>query len=71
MQIFDRKIAFIMGLVKYKDHAWQVRASHLYALKAQQPSLFRNVLRKRNEGEGRGEEEPVETQPAGLNQSLI
>lgn len=49
MQIFDRKIAFIMGLVKYKDHAWQVRASHLYVLKAEQPSSFRNVLSKRND----------------------
>ena len=38
-----------MGLVKYKDHAWQVRASHLYVLKAEQPSSFRNVLSKRND----------------------
>lgn len=45
MQIFDRKIAFIMGLVKYKDHAWQVRASHLYVLKVKQPSSFRNCAR--------------------------
>lgn len=60
-----------MGLVKYKDHAWQVRASHLYALKAQPPSLFRNALHKRNGGEGRAEEEQAETQLAGLNQSLI
>jgi hypothetical protein len=59
-----------MGLVKYKDHAWQVRASHLYALKAQQPSLFRNVLHKSNADEGREEEEAA-TWLAGLNQSLI
>lgn len=45
----------------------------MYALKAQQPSLFRmcSIREMRMRGGKEEEEEKAETQKAGLNQSLI